>query len=318
MSTETDKLPPPPINSDITIKAPDGRFQRFDPAWINWFNSLQVKTVTIGPDLVALSLLTGTGFSARIADGIWALRTHTGTVNRITVTNGDGVSGNPVYDISAAYVGQGSITTLGTITTGVWNGTTIAIANGGTGATDAAGARTNLGAFDVGANIFTAANPAAVTFIRINADNSVTFRTPAEVVTDLGISALTVQDEGVTLSAAVTAINFTGVGVTATNVGPVVTVNIPGGGGGASITAVSVTLPYGRQDDTVTVVDGTITATSKIVAGWGNCTDLDENGPDMDDVTFRAIPALGSFDLKVSSMRDSIGGVFKINYTASA
>ena len=39
------------------------------------------------------------------------------------------------------YVGAGSITTLlGTITTGIWNGTTIAVANGGTGAVKCLGA----------------------------------------------------------------------------------------------------------------------------------------------------------------------------------
>jgi hypothetical protein len=45
---------------------------------------------------------------------------------------------------ASTYIGDDSITTLGTITTGTWNGTTIAIANGGTGATTASGARTNL------------------------------------------------------------------------------------------------------------------------------------------------------------------------------
>ncbi len=54
-----------------------------------------------------------------------------GTANRITSTGGV----NPVIDISAAYVGQSSITTLGTISTGVWNGTTITVDNGGTGQT---------------------------------------------------------------------------------------------------------------------------------------------------------------------------------------
>jgi hypothetical protein len=49
-------------------------------------------------------------------------------------------------DISASYVGQTSITTLGTVTTGTWTGTAVAVANGGTGATSAASARTNLGA----------------------------------------------------------------------------------------------------------------------------------------------------------------------------
>jgi hypothetical protein len=55
-----------------------------------------------------------------------------GTSNRITVS-ADSV------DIAATYVGQTSITTLGTITTGTWNGTTIAVANGGTGATTLTG-----------------------------------------------------------------------------------------------------------------------------------------------------------------------------------
>jgi len=63
---------------------------------------------------------------------------YTGTANRITVTAN-------AIDIASTYVGQSSITTLGTITTGVWTGTAIAVANGGTGATTAAAARTNLG-----------------------------------------------------------------------------------------------------------------------------------------------------------------------------
>jgi hypothetical protein len=61
-----------------------------------------------------------------------------GTSDRITV-NADSI------DIASTYVGQSSITTLGTISTGVWNGTDIAVADGGTGASNAAGAKTNLG-----------------------------------------------------------------------------------------------------------------------------------------------------------------------------
>jgi hypothetical protein len=60
-----------------------------------------------------------------------------GTENRINVT------ANAV-DIDEDYVGQTSITTLGTISTGTWNGTDIAVLDGGTGASTAADARTNL------------------------------------------------------------------------------------------------------------------------------------------------------------------------------
>jgi hypothetical protein len=65
----------------------------------------------------------------------YTILTVNGTANRISVTGSSGP--NPVVDIDSAYVGQTSITTLGTITTGTWNGATIAIANGGTGASTA-------------------------------------------------------------------------------------------------------------------------------------------------------------------------------------
>lgn len=52
-----------------------------------------------------------------------------GTANRITSSGG----ANPVIDIAATYIGQSSITTLGTITSGVWAATKIATNHGGTG-----------------------------------------------------------------------------------------------------------------------------------------------------------------------------------------
>lgn len=58
-------------------------------------------------------LLTGNSFSV------------VGTANRISV-------GSSV-DIAATYVGQTSITTLGTVSAGTWNGTTITVPFGGTG-----------------------------------------------------------------------------------------------------------------------------------------------------------------------------------------
>jgi hypothetical protein len=53
------------------------------------------------------------------------------------------LSGNE-FSISTSYAGQTSIVTLGTVTTGTWNGSTIAIDHGGTGATTASGAINNL------------------------------------------------------------------------------------------------------------------------------------------------------------------------------
>lgn len=55
----------------------------------------------------------------------------TGTANRITSTGG----ATPQIDISGSYAGQNTITILGTIATGVWNGTAIGTNKGGTGFT---------------------------------------------------------------------------------------------------------------------------------------------------------------------------------------
>ncbi|MDX9696904.1 MAG: hypothetical protein RBT49_14025, partial [Bacteroidales bacterium] len=54
-----------------------------------------------------------------------------GTANRITIDKTD--VANPIIDISNTYVGQASITTLGTITTGTWNASTVEVPYGGTG-----------------------------------------------------------------------------------------------------------------------------------------------------------------------------------------
>lgn len=81
--------------------------------WVQ-FNAGEIYTAGNG------LTLTGNAFSV------------VGTADRISVS-GSGV------DIASTYVGQSSITTLGTISTGTWNGTTIGVANGGTGATTLTG-----------------------------------------------------------------------------------------------------------------------------------------------------------------------------------
>lgn len=74
--------------------------------------------------MVSVDTVTGT-LSSRIL---------TGTANKIDIANGDG-SGTPTFTISPTYVGQTSITTLGTIGTGTWQATAIGAIYGGTGQT---------------------------------------------------------------------------------------------------------------------------------------------------------------------------------------
>lgn len=78
--------------------------------------------------------VSGNGLVSNSA-GTLVGRTLTGTADRITVTDGTGVSGNPTIDVASTYTGQATITTLGTIGTGTWSGTTIALNKGGTNST---------------------------------------------------------------------------------------------------------------------------------------------------------------------------------------
>ena len=63
---------------------------------------------------------------------------------------------------------------------------TVAIANGGTGGTTAAAARSNLGGTTVGSNLFTLTDPSAITFPRFNADNTVSALSASSFRTAIG------------------------------------------------------------------------------------------------------------------------------------
>jgi hypothetical protein len=67
---------------------------------------------------------------------------------------------------------------------------TVAIGNGGTGSTTAAGARGNLGGTTVGQNFFTLTNPGAIRFPRINADNSVSALSDSAFRTAIGATTV--------------------------------------------------------------------------------------------------------------------------------
>jgi hypothetical protein len=97
-------------------------------------------TITVGSSSIIWTQFSGAG-SFTAGDG---LSQSGNTINVNVVADRTAITGDAV-DIASTYAGQSSITTLGTITTGVWNGTDVAVADGGTGASDAANARLNLG-----------------------------------------------------------------------------------------------------------------------------------------------------------------------------
>ena len=91
--------PTSPVNGDIYYNSTNNKFRvREGAAWVDMITAAggQVDSVV-------------------------------GTSNRISIDSADPV--NPIVDIDSAYVGQTSITTLGVITTGTWNGTAITGAN---------------------------------------------------------------------------------------------------------------------------------------------------------------------------------------------
>jgi len=101
-----------------------------DTGWVSTVNA----GGTLGTTAVAFTQFSAAG--AYIAGTGLTLTGNTfdvvGTANRITA-NADSI------DIASTYVGQTSITTLGTIATGTWNATTIAVGRGGTGVTTLTG-----------------------------------------------------------------------------------------------------------------------------------------------------------------------------------
>lgn len=84
-------------------------------------------TLVLANDLAALEGLSSTGIIARTATDTAAVRTITGTANEITLTNGDGVSGNPTVSIPSAVTFTGKTITGGTYTSPTINTPTLTV-----------------------------------------------------------------------------------------------------------------------------------------------------------------------------------------------
>ena len=129
-------------DADTSAEVTSGMFTFVTEGTVNdnsgWVMSTN-DTIVLGTTALAFVQFSGAG---QITAGAGLTKSGNtidavGTADRITV-NADSI------DIASTYVGQSTITTLGTVTTGTWSASTIAIAKGGTNATTESGARTNL------------------------------------------------------------------------------------------------------------------------------------------------------------------------------
>ena len=116
----------------------------------NGYVCTNVGSITIGTTPITFVQFSGAG-SVIAGDGL----TKTGnTLNAVGTTNRISISADAI-DISASYVGQATITTLGTIGTGTWQGDIIAGQYGGTGVNNSGktitlgGSLSTIGAYTV-------------------------------------------------------------------------------------------------------------------------------------------------------------------------
>lgn len=127
--------------------------------------------VITSDELQVNSTIAGNGLS--FASGVLTVG---GTADRITV-------GSDTVDIAATYVGQSSITTLGTIATGTWQGTIVSPTYGGTGVNN--GSKT----ITLGGNLETSG--AYNTTLTTTANTNVTLPTTGTLATLAGTENLT-------------------------------------------------------------------------------------------------------------------------------
>ncbi len=215
--------------------------------------TLGVTSLTFTQFSAATSVVAGTGLTLT-----GSTLDVVGTSNRITA-NADSI------DISSSYVGQTSITTLGTITTGVWNGTDVAVVDGGTGSSTASGARTNLGLGSIATQ-----------------DSSSVSLTGGSIT---GITDLSVADGGTGASDATTARTNLGLGsistqnssnvtITGGSITSITDIAIIDGGTGASDSATARTnLGLGtistQASNNVSITGGSVTGVTDIAIADG-------------------------------------------------
>lgn len=214
-------IPTLPLSTNTTQAANTAFVMNQINSYVGSTNITTLGTVTTGTwnaDTISISK-GGTGLTSlglanqllRVNAGATALEyftptwtSNTGTVTSVamTVPTGLSISGTPITT---------SGTLALTLTTGYSIPTTASQANWDSAYTDrmkwdggstglvAATGRTSLGATTVGSNLFTLTNPSAITFLRVNADNTVSALDAATFRSAIGATTGTVTSVAMTV-----------------------------------------------------------------------------------------------------------------------
>ncbi len=130
-------------DADAASELTAGAFTFAEEGTLNGDNGYVLATdgaVTLGTTAINFEQFSGAG---QITAGN-GLTKDGNTIDAVGTANRISVAADAI-DIASTYVGQDTITTLGTITAGIWTATDVAVAHGGTGASTALAGRTNLG-----------------------------------------------------------------------------------------------------------------------------------------------------------------------------
>ena len=145
--------------------------------------------------------------------------------------------------------GSNSITTIGAISSGIWSATTIAIANGGTGATNASDARTNLGLI-IGTNV-QAPLISGTDYLAPNGSAAYLTNFPMLNQNTTGNATTATLADNVSATSNTTLMsleNLTSVGIISTGVWSATTISVNNGGtGSTSLVSNSVLLGNGTN-----------------------------------------------------------------------
>jgi hypothetical protein len=150
-------------------------------------NPLSITNTTTTPVIELLSAtsarngyLTSTDWTTFNGKGI-------GTVTSV------GLTAPSIFTVSGS-----PVTTSGTLAL-TYSGNALPLANGGTGATDAANARISLGGTTSGISLFTLTNSVSDKFIKVNSNNTITLLSAADTRTTIGAGTGSVSSVGMTV-----------------------------------------------------------------------------------------------------------------------